>query len=215
MFAESRARLNTLATTLTLVVTLLVAPSAHAVLLNYSFSGVAGIGSSIDVGGGAVNVSGVAFTATGSTVNDVDLFNGGAVGDGFGQFAATTTYDFGGALVFVTDTGADFYIQDCAGAAAVSCAGLTNSVVNAGFLYNFAPAVAGNPDFGVPLGTQTASSANFTLRTQTNAAGHSLTINNRSASASRVTVKAVPEPGTAVMLLLALGGLGATVRRRR
>ena len=200
MSAGITARLNILVTTLGLLVTLLAAPSAHAVLLNYSFSGVAGIGSSIDVGSGPVNVSGVAFTATGSMVNDVDLFNGGAVGDGFGLFAATTTYDFGGPLVFVTDMGADFYLQDCAGAAAVSCAGLTNSTVTAGFRFNFAPPVPGNPDFGVPLGTQTASSANFTpIRTQTNAAGHSLTINNRSASGSRVS--AVPEPSTAVMLL--------------
>src|SRR5687767_2533774 len=152
------------------LIAVLGAPStASAALITFEFTGVAGPGSFINLGAGNVDVSGVVFTASGTTINDVDLFAGGVAGDGIGFFATTSTYDFGALGAFTTDVGADFYGQNCAGAAAVSCALLSDLAALAGFRIDFAPAVPGNPDFGVPLGTQVATGFQINTRTQTNA----------------------------------------------
>lgn len=90
-----------------LVLGLALSSTANAALIDYSFNGTAGAGSSIDLGAGAIDLSGVSFTATGSVTDDTDLFPVSF----FGLFAATTTYDFGAIGSFITDIGAEFYAQ--------------------------------------------------------------------------------------------------------
>jgi hypothetical protein len=187
-------------------------PCTYAVPLSFSFSGIAGSGSFLDLGSGPVDLSGAAFTASGQTINDVDLYNGGVVGDGIGFFAATTIYDFGALGSFHSDAGADFYGQNCAGPAAVSCALLSDVGAFFGWRIDFAPAVAGDPDFGIPLGTQVAIGFQIITRTQGNAAGDTLTITT-GGQMLEVTANAVPEPAT--LLLLGGGLLGVAARRRR
>jgi hypothetical protein len=198
---------------LMLVATLIAPTTARAAILSFEFFGIAGPGSTINLGGGAVDVSGLEFTASGQTINDVDLFNGGVAGDGIGFFAATATYDFGAFGAFTTDVGADFYGQNCGGAAAVTCALLSDVGAIVGFRMDFAPAVPGNPDFGIPLGTQAATSFQINTRTQTNSAGHSLTLaSGGSIRSATVTATDVPEPAS--LLLMGAGTLIAARRLR-
>lgn len=191
-------------------------PAANAAILNYSFSGIAGIGSSMDLGAGVIDLTNQPFTAYGTTMNDIDVFNAGAVGDGVGAFAATTTYDFGALGAFVTDAGGDFYLQNCVSAAATSCALLANVGATAGFRMDFAPAFAGDPDFGIAIGAQMATSFAFIARTQNNAGGDTLTIGAQRSEILSVNVTAagqVPVPATLAIAGLGLLGLGAMRRR--
>lgn len=94
--------------------------AADADILNYKFSGWTAAGSTLDLGGGAVDISGVPFTVVGMTINDIDMLRPG-VGDSAGAFAATSTYIFGGFGNFSTDFGGDVYSQGCDGNMSITC----------------------------------------------------------------------------------------------
>ena len=185
-----------------------VAP-AQASVLGYTFSGVTGAGTLVDFGSGVVDASGVGFTITGTTT-DVDLTG---VGDGFGLFAATSTYYFGAFGSFTTDLDADRYFQDCFSAVAISCVGLYDPAATAGFLLGFAP-VATNPDVGLAIGTPSgAFLVGSAARYMANSAGQQIFWN--AGSFTGMSVQAVPEPATPALLGLGLAALLAWRPRRR
>jgi PEP-CTERM motif len=186
-----------------------VAP-AHADLLSYSFSGVAGPGTVLDLGNGPVSAAGATFTIVGTTTTDLDLT---APGDGFGVFAATTTYDFGALGAFTTNVGGDRYFQNCYGAAGITCVGLFDPAEAAGFLLGFAP-IPANPDFGLAIGTPVgAFLVGSTGHYLANSAGAQLYL--VADTFTDMSVQAVPETGTVVMFGVGLAGLAWRLRARR
>lgn len=204
-----------IASGLALTAAMALAPAAHATILNYSFVGTAATGSTLNLGAGAIDVSGVLFTASGQMVNDVDMYFGGVAGDSVGAFAATSVYNFGVLGAFATDFGADFYGQNCVSPASVSCALLMTVNATAGFRIDYAPAVAGDPDFGIDIGTQTGIGSGTVTRTQTNSFGHSLTMDVFSMrSVTTSAANAVPEPATLAIVGLGLVGLCFSRRRK-
>lgn len=179
---------------------------AQAVGLSYSFAGVTGAGTLLDFGGGPVAATGVAFTVVGST-SDIDL---SSVGDGFGLFAATSTYSFAGFGTFTTDAGTDRYFQNCYGPGAITCVGLFDPAGSAGFLLGFTP-IAGDPDSGMVIGTPSgAFLVGSTAHYLANAAGQQIYWN--AGAFSDMSIQAVPEPGMFFMFGLGLAALA--VRRR-
>lgn len=190
------------------------ASTAHAVLLSYTFSGVAGAGSLIDTGlaGDPSDVSGVAFTITGQTTSDVDVESN----PGFGVFTATSTYDFGVLGSFTTDIGAEGFLQNCVAASSVQCIGLTSVPLDLASFVGviFLPGIPGSPNIaGSVLGTLPVVGTLGTARSLSNTAGHSLTLTVTDSSISAASVAAVPEPTTLILASIAL--LGACRQRRK
>jgi hypothetical protein len=87
----------------------MTAPVANAALLSYSFNMTAAAGSTLDLGSGLIDLTGVTYTITGNTTSDTDIYAGGAVGDGIGQFAAASVFSFGVLGSFATDASSDHY----------------------------------------------------------------------------------------------------------
>lgn len=191
---------------LAMLAALAMALPAQAASLNYSFAGVTGAGTLLDFGGGPVAAAGVAFTVVGTTA-DVDL---SAVGDGFGLFAATSTYTFSGFGTFTTDAGTDRYFQNCYGPGAITCVGLFDPAGSAGFLLGFTP-VVGDPDSGMAIGTPSgAFLVGSTAHYLANSALQQIYWN--AGAFSDMSIQAVPEPG--MLSLFALGLAGLAWRRR-
>lgn len=202
------------------VVAVGTASDARAVLLNYEFNMTAASGSWMNLGSGSINLSGVAFTITGMTTSDTDLYNGGAVGDGIGEFAATSIFNFGALGSFTTDTSSDhYYFQNYSGPSSVSGAGLANLPIAVGFAGIFSPAVPGNPDFGVALGSPTVdSTATGNPWVIGNLSGQTLSLNFNSSSVTSMTVTeqgaAVPD-GASTLGLLFISLLGLVAKQSR
>ena len=202
---------------LLLALTLGLGTSAHAVLLGYEFTGIAGVGSALNLGGPNINVSGAVFTISGSTTSDTDLSGSPAVG----LYAATSVFDFGVLGSFTADAvSTDFYLQNCgAPGIAVNCAGLLDGLAGS-FLVVFPP-VAGNANAGgIPLGTNIVPAsvvANnpFVL---TNSSGDILnlsieTIRQFSVTADTGSVD-VSAPGSLMLMALGMVGLVRVARRK-
>ena len=193
-----------------LVLGLAVSATGHAANVQYSFSGFTNSATLIDLGSGPVSAALVPFTVTGRTTNGVDLT---PVGDGFGLFAATSTYDFGAFGSFTTNVGADRYFQDCFSNLAINCAGLYDPAQANGFLVGFDPIIT-DPDVALAVGSPTSAffvgGAN---RYFSNSAGQQLFLGYEWVPS--LSVRAVPEPSSVSLFLFAtlLGWLSFCWRR--
>ncbi|MCZ4316080.1 PEP-CTERM sorting domain-containing protein [Comamonadaceae bacterium G21597-S1] len=193
---------------LALVLSVLSSVPASAALLTYSFNGITSAGSVLDLGGGPVDVGGIAVSITGTTTTDVDLT---AVGDGLGLFAATSTYDFGALGSFTTDVGGDTYFQDCSSPTGITCVGMFNGA--SGFLLGF-PEIVGDPDFGMPIGTPAGGFlVGSEFRFLQNGSGNQMFLSIDALTAA--SIQSVPEPGTLALVGLGLFYLGSRYRAKR
>ena len=217
---------------LILVAGLLSPRPATATPISYSFSGQvgAGGGGALTIGGRLIDLSGARFTATGLTINDVNLVQGLDAAH-LGVFAATATYDFGALGSFTTAPGTDFYFQ------AASCWGSTClndlHVAFGAFEAFFINIVTGDPGITTPAGSRhsfywpssvTLPAHHWTTDDQSLALGNGDT--RPGTSIGGITVETapnfapVPEPSTLVLLtsgLCAVAGrrLGPFWRRHR
>jgi hypothetical protein len=172
----------------------------------YSFSGTAGTNSTLDLGGGPVDVGGAEFTASGRVENDTDLIPSDPEA---GLFAATTTYDFGLLGTFVTDPGTDYYVQQSDGV--TSFLGLVDVTLTGGFTPIGSFSIT-DPNLPAVLGTVTFSINPLRSfpRIQQNAAGYELDLRPTVNIGAATT--AIPLPTS--LALLGLGLLGLRLSRR-
>ena len=198
----------------------------EAALLNFEFIGALGpSGSSLTLGDGTVvDLSGAQFRITGMTTSDVDL---SPSGDGIGQFASQSIFDFGALGSFASDaTTGETYVQDCGPTNLVTCVGLSDSTLfnvaaDRSFVANLVSPVAADADSGgVPIGMNLTPL--FTGWVDpivfSNADNETLTlvfsgIPNGGITEFSVTAKAVPTPSS--LALVSLGLLSAGYSRRR
>jgi len=198
--------------------------SASAVLLNYTFTGFAGPGSTLCLDpcniddDDPIDLLERAFRITGMTLSDIDS----EPDDGTGAYSAMSTYAFDGIGEFVTDavTG-EFYIQDCFSPDQFNCVGLTDPSISAGFLAKH-PLQPFDPDLGgVPLGGPFATLLDDAgIRTLVNSFGHILVfipfdIDDVSLTVTAKSQAPIPEPSTILLLASGLAGLGFFRRRRK
>lgn len=187
---------------------LVIAASAAATPVQYSFTGVmSGFSTLTQADGTIVDIGNAPFTARGTT-------NGDVLGPWTGLFLATTTYDFGALGSFTTDVGADTYVQrNRSGGAVTVITEIGLIAFQPADLIGFTIQIAGItiPDptttaaLGavVPLQTDHGNS-----RTQANAAGQRLRFtwgpNPIRIQISSASVDEVPEPATVSLLLVGL-----------
>jgi hypothetical protein len=194
---------------------------AQALPLSYSFTGTLGGSAYLDLGNGRVDVSGAAFTVTGQTLDDVNVF-GWPDAIGIGVFLSTSTYDFGSLGSFTTDIGSDFYTQGRG--ESISTVGLAEyypfASEFAGFLISV-PTVDEDPRVPFPLGTVTPLATIdhfglFPVRRLSNSAGQSLVFGGFSKgpllTITEARIEAVPEPTT--LVLVGLGAIGLGLRQK-
>jgi hypothetical protein len=172
-----------------LVLLAVLAPrQAHAVLLNFSFSGTAGTGSQLSIDGAApVDVSGASFTITGMTLDDIDFFPGGTVS----QFNAIWSFDFGILGVFTPDPGTAFYQQLVGGSfteIAVVRIGLDFNPFNLALNFPLNPVPCADADFGCVLGSPTIDGLGLVGSVITNVSGDFLDLRFHSALVTSMSV---------------------------
>jgi hypothetical protein len=188
----------------------ITAGNAQAVLVDFSFTGVMADLSTLTIGGVVTDLSGSGFTATGSTVSDIDV-NPGA---DRGVFAATALYDFGGLGAFLT---ADNLAQ--ANVGGEGYVGLTSAPLQLdGFIGKILPpaSVYADPNIAVPIGTVAIGGLFSSNRTLVNLGGDTLSFLVASISEATVTApSAVPVPAAVWLFGTALIGLIGFDKRRK